>query len=66
MLTGSAVTGDIGYWSGVFLLFSAGTLVFASTSVHGHGEEEIGAWEVAANVLGMGIPLVLGGLGHRH
>jgi hypothetical protein len=59
----------------VFLLFSAGTLIFASTNVHLHSVEEdeekmtvskdaIG--EFLAGVVGMCIPIVLGSLGHGH
>lgn len=64
---------DISFWSGVFLLFSAGTLIFASTNVHLHGEEEEkpnaqrdGIKELFAGAVGMCIPLILGSLGHGH
>jgi hypothetical protein len=61
-------------WSGVFLLFSAGTLIFASTNVHLHGDEEEdrnmgkkeGIKELLAGAVGMCIPLMLGSLGHGH
>jgi hypothetical protein len=59
----------------VFLLFSAGTLIFASTNVHLHTVEEeeekmfvrkdaIG--DFCAGVVGMCIPVILGTLGHGH
>ena len=66
---------NIQFWSGAILLFSAGTLIFASTNVHPHtGEEEQenlamkkGAIkESVASAIGMGIPLILGSLGHGH
>lgn len=65
---------NISFWSGVFLLFSAGTLIFASTNVHIHASEEdeekssakLGLADMAANALGMSIPLILGSLGHGH
>ena len=59
----------------MFLLFSAGTLIFASTNVHLHTpEEEQGkvavkknpVKELVATSLGMCIPLLLGSLGHGH
>jgi hypothetical protein len=58
----------------VFLLFSAGTLIFASTNVHLHGDEEgdksmvkkDGIRELLAGALGMCVPLILGSLGHGH
>jgi len=64
---------NISFWSGVFLLFSAGTLIFASTNVHLHTSEEEGeklgvrkeaSRELLAGVVGMCIPLVLASLGH--
>jgi hypothetical protein len=65
---------NISFWSGVFLLFSAGTLIFASTNVHMHATEEdeekasqkLGLADMAASGLGMCIPLILGSLGHGH
>jgi hypothetical protein len=65
---------NISFWSGIFLLFSAGTLIFASTNVHIHASEEdeenaspkIGLVDMAASALGMCIPLILGSLGHGH
>jgi hypothetical protein len=65
----------ISFWSGVFLLFSAGTLIFASTNVHLHSAEEEeekitegnnALGELFAGILGMCIPIILGGLGHGH
>ena len=58
----------------MFLLFSAGTLIFASTNVHLHGDEEEekpnvqrdGIKELFAGAVGMCIPLILGSLGHGH
>lgn len=58
----------------MFLLFSAGTLIFASTNVHLHGDEEEeknsvkkdGIKELLAGAVGMCIPLILGSLGHGH
>lgn len=58
----------------MFLLFSAGTLIFASTNVHLHGDEEDdknmvkkdGIKELLAGAAGMCIPLILGSLGHGH
>ena len=66
---------NIQFWSGAILLFSAGTLIFASTNVHLHTpeeEEEKGTVkkdaikELVAGAIGMGVPLVLGSLGHGH
>lgn len=58
----------------MFLLFSAGTLIFASTNIHLHGEEEEekvsikknAVKELLVGAVGMCIPLVLGTLGHGH
>jgi hypothetical protein len=59
----------------VFLLFSAGTLTFASTNVHFHTSEEEeeklvvrqeALKELLVGVVGMCIPLVLASLGHGH
>ena len=58
----------------MFLLFSAGTLIFASTNVHLHGDEDEeknsvqkdGIKELLAGAVGMCIPLILGSLGHGH
>jgi len=66
---------NVQYWSGVFLLFSAGTLIFASTNVHMHTateEQEKGivtkatASDILISGVGMCIPLVLATLGHGH
>jgi hypothetical protein len=66
---------NVEFWSGVFLLFSAGTLIFASTNVHLHTPEEEeekatvrtnAIKELFAGAVGMCIPLLLGSLGHRH
>lgn len=66
---------NISFWSGVFLLFSAGTLIFASTNAHLHIPEERveketvkrGALrELVAGTIGMCVPLVLGIMGHGH
>ena len=66
---------NVQFWIGVFLLFSAGTLVFASTNVHLHtpqGEGEKvsmrnnGVKELLAGAVGMCIPLLLASLGHGH
>jgi hypothetical protein len=66
---------NIQFWSGAILLFSAGTLIFASTNVHLHTPEEEeekmtvkkdAIKELVAGAIGMGIPLVLGSLGHGH
>ena len=59
----------------MFLLFSAGTLIFAGTNVHLHTPEEQeeratvkkdAFRELLAGAIGMCIPLLLGGLGHGH
>lgn len=59
----------------MFLLFSAGTLIFASTNVHLHTPEEEeekvavrknAVRELFAGTLGMCVPLLLGSLGHGH
>jgi hypothetical protein len=59
----------------VFLLFSAGTLIFASTNVHLHTAEEEeekvtvkkdAVKELLVGAMGMCIPLVLASLGHGH
>jgi len=56
-------------------LFSAGTLLFASTNVHVHTEREEQEKEIVTKTkvsdimisgLGMCIPLVLATLGHGH
>jgi hypothetical protein len=66
---------NIQFWSGVILLFSAGTLIFASTNVHLHTAEKQeekatakkdAVKELLAGALGMGIPLILGSMGHGH
>ena len=66
---------NVQFWSGVFLLFSAGTLIFASTNVHLHtpeGEEEKATVrnnavkELFVGSFGMCIPLLLGSVGHGH
>ena len=58
----------------MFLLFSAGTLIFASTNVHFHSDEgeaknmvkNDGIKELLTGAAGMCIPLMLGNLGHAH
>lgn len=66
---------NIQFWSGVFLLFSAGTLIFASTNVHLHTPEEEeekvmvqkdAVKELLAGAVGLCVPLLLGSLGHGH
>ena len=64
---------NISYWSGAFLIFSAGTLVFASSNVHSHDsveETEKGPVkrpmkELWAVVLGICIPPILRSLAHH-
>ena len=59
---------NIQFWSGAILVFSVGTLIFASTNVHLHTPEEEeekmtvkkdAIKELIAGAIGMGIPLVL-------
>jgi hypothetical protein len=66
---------NIQYWSGIFLLFSAGTLIFASTNVHIHAAEEeqekvmvtkTAASDILISAVGMCIPLLVTTLGHGH
>ena len=66
---------NISFWTGAFLIFSAGTLVFASSNVHSHdsvGDTEKGPVkrpmkELWAVVLGICIPPILRSLvDHKH